>query len=62
MGQSAQQKRVQAAICYGKGTWDLDDLRPLFRRSDDELRDVCERACAVLAAEVERLRQQLNKN
>lgn len=56
-----REKQVQAAIYYSKNTYNLEDLKPLFRRGTDRLQDIPDRACSVLAAEVERLRTEIAK-
>jgi hypothetical protein len=62
MALSTQQKRVQAAIWYGKDTWcNLEDLKPLFYRGTDKLQDIPDRACSILAVEVERLQMEIRK-
>jgi len=58
---STQEKEIQAAICYAKGNWDLEDIKHLFRRGTDKLEDIPNRACAILAAEVESLRKELTR-
>ena len=62
MALTTQQKQVQAAIYYAKDTWcNLEDLKPLFRRGTDKLKDIPDRACSILAAEVERLQMEIRK-
>jgi hypothetical protein len=59
---TSQEKQVQAAIWYGKDTWcNLEDLKPLFYRGTDKLQDIPDRACSILAAEVERLRKEITR-
>jgi hypothetical protein len=59
---TSQEKQVQAAIWYGKDTWcNLEDLKPLFYRGTDKLQDIPDRACSILAAEVERLQMEIRK-
>jgi hypothetical protein len=59
---TSQGKQVQAAIWYGKDTWcNLEDLKPLFYRGTDKLQDIPDRACSILAVEVERLQMEIRK-
>jgi hypothetical protein len=59
---TSQEKQVQAAIWYGKDTWcNLEDLKPLFYRGTDKLQDIPDRACSILAVEVERLQMEIRK-
>jgi len=59
---SNKEKKVQAALSYGKGTWwTLECLSPLFSRGTDKLQDIPDRACSVLAEEVERLQMEIEK-
>ena len=59
---TSQEKQVQAAIWYGKDTWcNLEDLKPLFYRGTDKLQDIPDRACYILASEVERLQMEIRE-
>jgi hypothetical protein len=51
-------EEVAAAMLYGKGGWLYDDLKPLFGQDTKHYTHIPDKACAVLAAEVDKLRAE----
>jgi hypothetical protein len=54
-------EEVDAAMLYAKGAWLWKDINPLYGRKVKHFSQIPNKACEVLAAEVERLRARAEK-